>query len=55
VTNLKKHRKTKEIVEDLHPVIIITGRDIACILIRAGYNSEDFVYQWLKINLPSGM
>ena len=34
----------KEIAENLHPVIIIIGRDIACILIRAGYNSEDSVY-----------
>jgi hypothetical protein len=44
----------KEIVEDLHPVIIITGRDIANILIRAGYNSEDSVEKWLRINFPSG-
>jgi len=43
----------KEIVEDLHPVIIITGRDVANILIRAGYNTEDSVHQWLEVSFPS--
>lgn len=40
----------KEIIQDLHPIIIMTGRDIANILIRAGYNSEDSVYHWLTAN-----
>jgi hypothetical protein len=40
----------KEIVEDQHPVIIISGADIAKILIQTGYNSVTSIHQWLKAN-----
>ena len=40
----------KEIIEDQHPVIIISGLDIARLLIQTGYNSVDLVDHWLKAN-----
>jgi hypothetical protein len=40
----------KEIIEDQHPVIIISGIDIARILINAGYNSVEQVNRWLRVN-----
>jgi hypothetical protein len=36
-----------EIVDDNHPVVIFSGRDIARILIEQGYNSETKVLAWL--------
>jgi len=38
-----------EIIDDNHPVIIFSGRDIAKILIEHGYNSEPKVLSWLDM------
>jgi hypothetical protein len=38
-----------EIIDDDHPVIIFSGRDIAKILIEHGYNSEHKVLSWLDM------
>ncbi|MBN2157730.1 MAG: restriction endonuclease [Candidatus Lokiarchaeota archaeon] len=38
----------KEIVEDEHPILIISAGDIAEILIKHGYNSVEKVKEWLK-------
>jgi len=38
-----------EIIEDNHPVIIFSGRDIAKILIEHGYNTESKVLAWLEM------
>lgn len=38
----------KEIIEDGHPVVIISGGDIVKILNRAGYSSEKLVGEWLS-------
>ncbi len=43
----------KEIKQDQHPVIIISGRDIANILIKSGFNSTDMVQAWLSNNFPT--
>lgn len=40
----------KEIKEDQHPVVIISGEDIAKILITAGYKNERSVSTWLEDN-----
>jgi len=38
-----------EIIEDNHPVIIFSGRDIAKILIEHGYNTESKVLAWREM------
>ena len=38
-----------EIIEDNHPIIIFSGRDIAKILIKHGYNTESKVLSWLEM------
>lgn len=43
----------KEIKQDQHPVIIISGRDIANILIKSGFNSTTMVQAWLGSNFPT--
>lgn len=40
----------KEIIEDQHPIIVISGKDIIDILINAGINTLDMVNEWLKSN-----
>ena len=40
----------KEIVEDQHPIIIISGKDIVDILISAGINSVELLDEWLETN-----
>ncbi|MFC1933067.1 restriction endonuclease [Chloroflexota bacterium] len=42
----------KEIKQDQHPIIIISGRNIASILIKSGFNSIDMVRAWLSSNFP---
>jgi hypothetical protein len=39
-----------EIVEDKHPVMIITGADICKTLASAGYNTPDKLKEWLQVN-----
>lgn len=38
----------EEIIEDKHPVIVYSGRDITRILIDHGYNSKEKVLSWLE-------
>lgn len=40
----------KEIIEDQHPIIIISGKDIIDILVKAGINDINMVNDWLKAN-----
>lgn len=40
----------KEIVEDEHPIIIISGKDIIDILMRAGINDVNLLNDWLTTN-----
>lgn len=40
----------QEIIEDQHPIIIISGKDIIDILMNAGINSVTLVNDWLKAN-----
>ena len=40
----------KEIIEDQHPVIVLSGKDIIEILVNAGINSEDLLQEWLNAN-----
>ena len=40
----------KEIIEDQHPIIIISGKDIIDILVKAGINDLNMVNGWLKAN-----
>jgi hypothetical protein len=42
----------EEIREDNHPLIIISGRDIAQLLINKGYSSETILLNWLKTSFP---
>lgn len=40
----------KEIIEDQHPIIIISGKDIVEILMNAGISTTTLVEDWLKAN-----
>jgi hypothetical protein len=51
-TSYVSQQAYKEIVEDGHPVIIISGDDIARILIASGHNSVASVKGWLLSNFP---
>jgi hypothetical protein len=44
----------KEIIEDAHPVIIVSGAGIAQILIDAGHTSVDSIEKWLNKSFPCG-
>jgi len=49
-TSYVSEQAYKEIVEDSHPLLIISGKDITEILIRTGYNTTEKVENWLKSN-----
>jgi len=51
-TSYVSEQAYQEIVEDGHPVMIISGGDIAKILIHAGYNTDEILNQWLRSNFP---
>jgi hypothetical protein len=52
-TSYVSEQAYKEIVEDGHPVIIVSGADIAQILVNeGGYKSVGEVKDWLKTNFP---
>jgi hypothetical protein len=51
-TSYVSQQAYQEIVEDEHPVIIVSAADIANILVRAGINSIPAVQQWLERNFP---
>ncbi|MBR6574221.1 MAG: restriction endonuclease [Clostridia bacterium] len=40
----------KEIIEDEHPIVVISGRDIVEILLGAGVGSVEHLRDWLKAN-----
>jgi len=40
----------EEIIEDNHPIIFITGKDIVDILIKSGINNEKNLINFLKKN-----
>lgn len=40
----------KEIIEDQHPIIIISGIDIIDILVKSGVNTIELLTNWLKAN-----
>lgn len=40
----------KEIIEDEHPIVIISGRDIIEILYNAGICSVELLKDWLSTN-----
>ena len=40
----------KEIIEDQHPIVLISGKDIIEILISAGINNIDVLNNWLESN-----
>jgi len=42
-----------EVREDGHPIIFITGGDIAKILIDKGYNTKESVMNWLRTEFPN--
>ena len=52
-TSLVAHQAYLEVREDRHPIIFISGRDIADILIKAGYNSLEQVESLLRSEFPT--
>jgi restriction endonuclease Mrr len=54
VTTSVVHKQAyQEAREDRHPIIFISGRDIADILIRAGFNTPQSVETFLKAEFPT--
>lgn len=49
-TSYVSEQAYKEIIEDKHPIIIISAIDIVNILKEAGYKNSEEVKQWLKDN-----
>jgi len=47
-TSLVHKQAYQEVREDRHPIVFITGRDIAEILIKSGYNTAETVTQFLN-------
>ncbi len=46
-TSVVHKQAYQEVREDRHPIVFISGRDIADILIGAGYNTREAVTQFL--------
>ena len=40
----------KEIIEDSQPIVILSGHDIAAILVNIGINTPDALMSWLEAN-----
>ena len=54
VTTSVVHKQAyQEVREDRHPIIFISGRDIAEILVRAGFNTPQAVTTFLEIEFPT--
>lgn len=52
-TSFVSEQAYREIIEDVHPVVVIAGRDIANILIHSGINTIYLVEEWLKANFEN--
>lgn len=53
VTTSVVHKQAyQEVREDRHPIVFISGRDIAEILIKAGYNTKAAVDRYLQTEFP---
>ena len=51
-TSYLGHQAYEELRSDRHPVIVISGADIAAILVKAGIGTPDAVQQWLMASFP---
>ena len=51
-TSYVSEQAYKEIIEDGHPVIVMSGRDMANLLIMHGLNTDSRINQWLISNYP---
>ncbi|HEX7274556.1 MAG TPA: restriction endonuclease [Nitrososphaeraceae archaeon] len=49
-TSYVSEQAYKELIDDEHPVVIISGKDICEVLIKSGYNSATAVKNWLQNN-----
>jgi len=52
-TSVIAHQAYKEVREDRHPIIFISGKDIAEILIKNGYGTPGHVKKLLQAEFPS--
>lgn len=51
-TSVVARQAYQEIREDKHPIVLICGRDISNILIKAGYNTPDILQRFLQSEFP---
>ena len=51
-TSFLGHQAYEELRHDRHPVVVISGADIAGILVKAGLGTSDAVERWLKTSFP---
>ncbi len=49
-TSYVQDQAYKEIIEDQHPIIIISGKDIVDILMKSGISTLDLLKEWLAAN-----
>lgn len=55
VTTSYVHRQAyEEIKDDAHPVLIVSGRDVAAVLVEHGYSTVGMVMEWLRFLQPQG-
>jgi hypothetical protein len=52
-TSYVSQQAYQEIIEDGHPVVILSAVDIAGLLIEAGYSTVESLTKWLTENFPS--
>lgn len=51
-TSVIARQAYQEVREDRHPIIFISGKDIAVTLINAGKNSQELVERYLHSEFP---
>ena len=52
-TSYLGHQAYEELRSDRHPVVIISGADIAGILVKAGIGTANAVQEWLMASFPT--
>ena len=54
-TSFVSDQAYKEIREDQHPIVVLSGTDVVAILKQSGISSTSMLSDWLKANFPIGL
>jgi Restriction endonuclease len=52
-TSFLGHQAYQELHSDRHPVVVITGTDVAAILVKSGMGTPEVVREWLTAEFPT--